>query len=291
VLPAVTLTTDFGVRDAYVAAMKGVMLSIEPTLRLVDVSHDVAPHDVMEAAFLLTQVVPMYPAGTVHLAVVDPDVGTDRRPIAARFRVGAGSHVFVGPDNGLLALLMDGLSKGDESSAPRSETGAANAGVAGIETAVVLDRSEFWRTPKPSRTFHGRDIFGPTAAHIAAGRAVEELGTPIDDLRHLLWAIPLHDDEGVRGYVVHIDRFGNCVTNIPGSLIADDSRATNAKCYIGGAVLRGIHSTYADVPTGEPLMLVGSADYLEVGVNGGNAASLLTIKKGSPVDLVFGEAS
>jgi S-adenosylmethionine hydrolase len=289
VLPAVTLTTDFGVRDAYVAAMKGVMLSIEPTLRLIDVSHEVAPHDVMEAAFLLRQIVPHYPAGTVHLAVVDPDVGTDRRPIAARFRVGAGTHVFVGPDNGLLALLMDGLSRGDEAAATPSAAGLAS--VSGVEAAVALDRAQFWRTPRPSRTFHGRDIFGPAAAHIAAGRAVEDLGTPLHDLRHLLWAIPLHDDEGVRGYVVHIDRFGNCVTNIPGELITGDPRALNAKCYIGGAVLRGIHGTYADVPTGEPLMLVGSADYLEVGVNGGNAASLLTIRKGSPVDLVFGEAS
>jgi S-adenosylmethionine hydrolase len=257
------------------------MLSVEPSLRLVDVSHDVAPHDVMEAAFLLRQVVPHYPAGTVHLAVVDPGVGTDRRPVAARFRVGEASHVFIGPDNGLLALLVDGLATGE---AP------AAGGIAGIEAAVVLDRPEYWRGPVPSKTFHGRDVFGPAAAHAAAGRCVEDLGSPVDDLRHLLWAIPLSDDEGVRGWVVHIDRFGNCVTNIPGELIARDPRARNAKCYVGGTVLRGIHETYADVPSGEPLLLLGSADFLEVGVNGGNAASLLTIRKGSPVDLVYGEA-
>lgn len=282
VLPAVTLTTDFGLRDAYVAAMKGAMLSVEPALRLVDVSHDVAPHDVMEAAFLLRQVVPHYPAGTVHLAVVDPGVGTERRAVAARFRVGEAAHVFVGPDNGLLALLVEGLATGD---AP------AAGGIVGIEAAVVLDRPDYWRVPTPSRTFHGRDVFGPAAAHAAAGRDVEELGSPVDDLRHLLWAIPLSDDEGVRGWVVHIDRFGNCITNIPGDLIASDPRARNAKCYVGGSVLRGIYDTYADVPTGEPLMLLGSADFLEVGVNGGHAASLLTIRKGSPVDLVYGDAS
>lgn len=280
-LPAVTLTTDFGLRDAYVAAMKGAMLSVEPSLRLVDVSHEVAPHDVMEAAFLLRQVVPHYPDGTVHLAVVDPGVGTDRRAVAARFRVGDTTHVFVGPDNGMLALLTDGMSSND---AP------AAGGLSGLECVVELDRPEFWRTPRPSSTFHARDLFGPAAAHIAAGRRLEELGSPIDEIQRLLWAIPLADDEGVRGWVVHIDRFGNCVTNIPGHLIQDDPRVHTAKCYVGGAVLRGIHRTYADVAAGEPLLLLGSADFLEVGVNGGNASSLLTIRKGSAVDLVYGEA-
>jgi S-adenosylmethionine hydrolase len=282
VLPAVTLTTDFGLRDSYVAAMKGGMLSVEPRLRLIDVSHEVAPHDVMEAAFLLRQVVPFYPPGTIHLAVVDPTVGTDRRAVAARFQVHGRPHYFVGPDNGLLALLVEGMA---------GDAAPAAGGVRGIEAVVELDRPEFWRLARPSRTFHARDVFGPVAAHLAAGRALEDLGTPVEELRHLLWAIPIADDEGVRGWVVHIDRFGNCVTNIPGELIEGDPRAVTAKCYVGGTVLRGIHRTYADVASGEPLMLVGSADFLEVGVNGGNAASLLTIRKGSPVDLVYGEVA
>jgi S-adenosylmethionine hydrolase len=178
----------------------------------------------------------------------------------------------VGPDNGLLALLIEGLADAPEP-----------------EAAVALDRPGFWRTPEPARTFHGRDVFGPVAAHLAAGRAVEDVGTPIDDLTRLMWALPLSDDEGVRGWVVHIDRFGNCVTNIPRALLDGDPRARRATCYVGGAILRGIHDTYGDVPPGEPLALVGSADLLEVGVNGGHAAALLTIHKGSPVDLVFGD--
>jgi len=281
VSPPVTLTTDFGLRDAYVAAMKGAMLSVDPGLRLVDVTHDVTPQDVMEAAFQLRQVVPYCPPGSVHLAVVDPGVGTERRPVAARFSVGGQPHYFVGPDNGLLALLLDGLA---------DEQDETPAGVPGVERAVILDRPAFWRTPTPARTFHGRDVFGPAAAHLAAGRDLAELGRPATDLQRLHWAIPLSDAEGVRGWVVHIDHFGNCVTNIPRALLDGDARARRAKCYVGSTVLLGIHDTYADVPSGEPVALVGSTDLLEVGVNGGDAATLLTIHKGSPVNLVFPDA-
>src|SRR5690606_30206461 len=190
-----------GLRDPYVAAMKGAMLRVAPGLRLVDVTHEVEPQDVMGAAFLLRQALPYFPEGTVHLAVVDPGVGTARRPLAAAF----GGHLFGGPDNGLLALLV-GPGEG-ERAAP--------------DAVVVLDRPAFWHTPTPSRTFHGRDVFGPVAAHLAAGRALDEVGTPTDDYERLLWALPIADAEGIQGWVVHVDRFGNCITNVPAALLAE----------------------------------------------------------------------
>ncbi len=262
--PLVTLTTDFGLQDAYVAAVKGAMLQVEPSLRMVDVTHQVEPQDVMGAAFVLTQVVPFYPEGTVHLVVVDPGVGSARRPIAAGF----GGQFFVGPDNGLLSLLLQG-------SMP--------------EKVVVLDQRSFWRTENPARTFNARDLFGPVAAHLASGRRLDEVGTPTDSFQQLHWAHPLSDDEGVQGFVVHIDHFGNCVTNISREILETNPRSLRGKCYVGSTIVDGVHEAFSDVPQGEPLVLVGSSDHLEVGVNGGDAATLLTIHKGSPVSLVYGE--
>lgn len=263
-LPLVTLTTDFGLKDAYVAAMKGAMFQIEPSLRIVDVTHLVEPQDVMGAAFVLRQVIPYYPEGTIHLVIVDPGVGSARFPIAARF----GGHVFVGPDNGLLSLLLLG-------SVP--------------EQIVVLDRPLFWRTELPARTFNARDLFGPVAAHLSSGRRLDEVGTPTDVFQQLHWAHPLSDDEGVQGFVVHVDRFGNCVTNISREVLERNPRSLRSKCYVGSTIVEGVHDTFADVAQGEPLALLGSSDHLEFGINGGDAATLLTIHKGSPVSLVFGD--
>jgi len=152
-----------------------------------------------------------------------------------------------------------------------------------------LDRESFWGTERPARTFNGRDIFGPIAAHLASGRALEEVGTPTDTFQQLHWAHPLADDEGVQGFVVHIDRFGNCVTNISREVLENNPRSLQAKCYVGSTIVEGVHNTYTDVPQGEPLVLLGSSNHLEVGVNGGDAATLLTIHKGSPVNLVYGD--
>lgn len=264
-MPLLTLTTDFGLTDAYVAAMKGVILSIAPECRMVDISHGIAPQDVMGAAFVLRGAVPYYPAGTVHLAVVDPGVGSERRPIAARI----GGQVFVGPDNGLFSLLLD----------PEAVP----------EAVVVLDRPAFWRTPEPSRTFHGRDIFAPVAAHLAAGRTLDEVGARTERLKRLHWVRPLADEQGLRGWVVHLDHFGNAVTNIPGALLAAHRDGRGLKCYVGSAILERVHHAYSDVPEGEPLALVGSSGHLEISVNGGHAARLFSIQKGSPVNVVFAD--
>lgn len=263
--PLITLTTDFGSDDAYVAAMKGAMLSIEPSLRLLDVTHCIDPQDILGAAFQLRQVIPYSSPGTIHLVVVDPGVGSPRAPIAAQF----GDQYFIGPDNGLLSLILDQREP---------------------DALVLLDHPEFWYSSSPSATFHGRDIFGPVAAHLARGRSIEQVGTSTESYRRLSWARPIADEEGIQGWVVHVDRFGNAITNIPRSLLDADERSKRAKCYVGSVILEGIHTTYSDVTLGEPLAIIGSADFLEISVNGGNASTLLSIPKGSRVSFLFGDA-
>lgn len=259
----VTLTTDFGSRDAYVAVMKAVMLGIHPGLRFIDISHEVPPQDLMAAAFILSDAAPYFPAGTIHLAVVDPGVGTSRPAVALR----AGEQMFVGPDNGLFPLVMQDTP---------------------LHQAVVLDRPAFWRTPSPSATFHGRDIFAPVAAHLAAGRTLTEVGTPAETLHRLHWPLPLADEQGVQGWVLHVDRFGNAITNISRAILETYRQARGVKCYVGSGVVHGLHRTYGDVEEGDPLLLFGSSELLEIAVHGGNAARLLSIKKGTTVNLVFG---
>lgn len=262
-----TLTTDFGTRDAYVAAMKGTILRICPDARLIDITHEIAPQDVMEAAFVLREAVPYFPDDAVHLVVVDPGVGTERRSIALQH----GQRRFVGADNGLFDLLLD-----DETP----------------DALVELDRPAFWRTGAPSTTFHGRDIFAPAAAHLAEGRPLDAIGTPIDALKPLHWALPITDEQGIRGWVVHVDHFGNAITNIPRTLLDEHRRGRALKCFAGNAILKSVESTYGNVAEGEPLLLVGSSDHLEIAVNGGNASELLDIRKGTPVNIVFvGDAS
>jgi hypothetical protein len=277
----ITLTTDFGTSDGYVAAMKGVMLSIHPEARLVDVTHDIAPQDVMEAAFVLRTTVDYFPDGTVHLVVVDPGVGTERRAVAVR----AGGNWYVGPDNGVFPLVLDDAEP---------------------EAILELDRPASWRSDTPSTTFHGRDIFAPVAAHLDAGRDPEKIGTPVDELRPLRWAMPITDTHSVQGYVAHVDRFGNCITNIrretllrtglddvpkepaqassPGDLLSD---LPALKGYVGNAVIRDLDETYGAVAEGDPLLLFGSSGFLEVAVNAGNAAELLNIRKGDSIKVVF----
>lgn len=257
-----TLTTDFGIRDSYVPVMKAAVARIDPSIHIIDVTHEIAPHDVMEAAYVLRSSVPYFPPGTVHLVVVDPGVGTDRRCVALR----SGDQRFVGPDNGIFSLVLDGR-RPDE--------------------LVELDRSQFWRTNSPSRTFHGRDIFAPVAAHLASGRSIRDVGTPIEALERLHWALPITDEQGIQGWVLHVDHFGNCVTNISRKAFEECRRGRNMKCFVGNCILREVSTTYGEVTSGEPLILFNSGDYLEVSVSSGNASQLLDIQRGTPVNVIF----
>lgn len=262
----VTLTTDFGVRDGYVAAMKGAMLRVAPALTLVDVTHEIPAQDVMAAGFVLRQAAPHFPDGAVHLVVVDPGVGTDRRALAASFRLGGRRHTFVGPDNGVLPLVLDGAQ---------------------ADRAVVLDEPAYWGAPSPSPTFHGRDVFGPVAAALASGTPLGAVGTEAGPLTPMHWPLPRRDDQGIDGMVVHIDRFGNCVTNITHADVDAYAAGRPFKCYVGTAVVQRHLETYGRTSPGEPLTLFGSSGLLEVAVNGGDAASLLSVERGSSVNLVF----
>jgi len=271
----ITLTTDFGTEDAYVPAMKGTMLSIAPEARLVDVTHEIAPQDVMESAFVLQSAQPYFPEGTIHLVVVDPGVGTERRAVAIR----EAGHWYVGPDNGLFPLVIEQEP----------------------DAVVELDNPEMWRTSSPSSTFHGRDIFAPAAAHLAAGRSLEELGSPVTSLEPLRWAEPFIESDSIEGWITHVDHFGNCITNVRRSTLLDmleldeeaslDESSLSLEVYAGNTVLDSIHSTYGDVSGEDPLLLFGSTGFLEVAVNGGNAAELLDIRKGDSIKIALSQST
>jgi len=202
--------------------MKAAIMRIDPTIQIIDITHEITAQDVMEAAYVLRSSVQYFPAGTVHLVVVDPGVGTDRKGVAIR----SGVHRFVGPDNGVFSLVLDGQ--------PPDEL-------------VELDRSQFWRTNSPSRTFHGRDIFAPVAAHLACGRTIRDVGTPIGHLQRLHWALPITDEQGIQGWVQHIDRFGNCITNITRKAFEESRRGRNMKCFVGNGILREVANTWRSV--------------------------------------------
>ena len=261
----VTLTTDFGTRDGYVAAMKATMISVSPFLRFLDVTHEVPGQDVMEAAFVVRQVIPYAPAGSVHLVVVDPGVGTERKALAATFGVGTNEHVFVGPDNGLLPLIAQDA----------------------IHDVVELDNPRVWASNVLSSTFHGRDVFGPAAAALASNATLYDVGTPTEGVTNMHWPLPRLDEEGTHGMVVHVDGYGNCITNIRAPDIERFGRGRRFKCYVGSAVVRTHTRTYGETVAGEPLTLFGSTGHLEIAVNGGRASELLSVVRGDPVTLVY----
>jgi len=247
----ITLTTDFGTRDAYVACLKGVILRIAPAARIVDVSHDIQRHNVLHGAFVLRQLVDWYPAETVHVAVVDPGVGTDRRIVVAR----AAGQFVVAPDNGLLSLLQ--LDKV-------------------IDEVHVLENPAM-ALPKISHTFHGRDLMAPAAAHLAAGARLGDVGPATDHIEVLRLARAERLAEGaVAGRIVHHDAFGNLITNIALDDLAPLIRVhPDAHVHLESRDLGPIRRTYADVAPGQPLALIGSSRQLEIAVNAGSALEIL----------------
>src|SRR5438046_8471794 len=250
----VTLTTDFGVRDPYVAEMKGAILGIAraagATVQLVDVTHEVARHDVVEGALALEAAAPFFPRGTVHVAVIDPGVGTARRGIA----VAARDQVFVGPDNGVFTPFL-------------SETGWR---------AFELAAPEY-RLPAVSRTFHGRDVFAPAAAHVATGVDVARLGPVVSDRVRREWPGARARGGAIEGAVIHVDRFGNLVTSLSADAIAEP-----AVVRVAGRVIPLV-GTYGDLARGGLGALVGSSGRLEIAVREGSAAAVLRARRGTRV--------
>ncbi len=250
-MPRLTLLTDFGTADGYVAAMKGVIASICPEAVVEDASHDVRPGDIEAGAWALWRYWRLYPPGTVHVAVVDPGVGSARRALA----VHADERWLVAPDNGVLTRVLE---------------------EAATWTAVAVTERRYLREPV-SRTFHGRDVFAPAAAHLAAGVALEALGPRVDDPVRLALPRLTITPEGVTGAVVHVDRFGNLVTNIP------ETWTSAGRVVVGGRDLGAVRRTYAEVAPGEALALVGSAGLLEISVRDGSAAAVLGLGRGADV--------
>lgn len=254
----ITLCTDFGLRDGYVAAMKGVMLSIVSEVRLVDISHDIAPQSVREGAFVLNSAYAFFPSGTVHLVVIDPGVGGERRAVAVR----AGEHLFVAPDNGVLEYVL------------RAEKD--------IEP-VSLTRPAYWRD-EVSETFHGRDIFAPVAAHLARGVPLEDLGASLKELVRLDLPVPERQGDGtIIGHAIHIDGFGNVVTNIPASMLQGDERW---KVVVGKRRIVGLSSTYASAARGDLIALIGSHGFLEIAVREGSAARIAHLTMSDTVQVI-----
>lgn len=246
-----TLLTDFGSQDAYVAAMKGVILSLVPHATLVDITHEVSPQDVLGGAFLLATCWRTFPKGTVHLAVVDPGVGSKRRGIV----LFAEGHYFVGPDNGLFSLALADVEK----------------------QIVAVENQRLFRHPV-SPTFHGRDIFAPVAAHLLRGEPMHEIGPQVADMVLLPQAEPRAMGASEwEATVVWVDRFGNLVTNLPERLLRD----REIEVAIAGEKIQGLSSYYGQVPPGSLVALIGSSGFLEVAENLGSAAKRLGAGRGT----------
>jgi S-adenosylmethionine hydrolase len=253
----VTLTTDFGSCSAYIAAMKGVILSINPNAKLINISHEIAPQVVRHGAIVLAEATPWFPAETIHVGVVDPGVGTSRRLVYARI----GDQQYLAPDNGLLSLL-----------AKRNRP----------SRVIELANSEYW-LPAVSNTFHGRDILAPVAAQLSLGLEPERLGPQITDLQMFDWPEPQVAANRIDGVVDWIDRFGNLITNIPSDLLSAAKQSAECKIACGAAIVAGISTTYGERPCGTTIALIGSSGKLEVAIVEGDASQKLSAKTGSPV--------
>jgi len=260
-LRLVTLLTDFGTRDPYVAVMKGVLLARCPQATVVDATHEIAPQDVLEAAFVLGQTAAAFPPGTLHVVVVDPGVGTQRRILAGRL----GGRLFLVPDNGVLTFVAQTMP---------------------TEALHLVSSTRYLPPGRPSATFHGRDIFAPVAAHLLNGVAVERLGPPAEKYKVLDLPAPTTEPGRIAGEVVYVDRFGNLVSNIPGALAMEhfaDLERIEVCC--GGRSVGGLQGTYGFVGEGEPLALINSMDRIEVAVNCGRADEVLGVGIGAEVVL------
>ena len=277
--PLLVFTTDFGLADSYAGVMKGVALGINPGLRLVDLTHQVAPQNISQGAFAIGVSYRYFPADAIHVAVVDPGVGTSRRPILLRTPHAS----FVAPDNGLLSrVLQEYLSGPATVSGPAAVSGPV-ALPASLQ-AFHLTNPDYWLHPVSS-TFHGRDIFTPVAAHLSLGVPPESMGEPIPELEYLPVPQPRVDPEAIRGEIIYCDVYGNLVSSIPLSLI--ESRHIDEIRIRGRAITR-LSRTFNDGPASLGLIaLVGSHGYLEVAVPNGSAAATLSAAPGEPITVTL----
>lgn len=254
----ITFTTDFGLSDHFVGTMKGVVAGIAPQARVIDITHDIASYNVTEAAFVIAEAWPYFPKGTIHVVVVDPGVGSSRRPILAE----AGGHFFVAPDNGVLSMVFEATA----------------------HKVRVISNPKFMRR-EISRTFHGRDVFAPAAAHLAKGAKAASFGKLIHDYVRTWIARPSpKGNDAWRGAILKVDRFGNLITNFA----AREFASIKTRPFEMRAGTKRIHRlalTYAETEVGDLFVIVGSSGYLEIAANQASAAGLLGCSAGAPVEL------
>ncbi len=265
--PLIALLTDFGTGDHYVAAMKGIILTINPDARIVDLSHEIAPQNVTEASFTLSAVYRCFPRGSIMVAVVDPGVGGSRRIICLE----AGGYVFLAPDNGLLTPVA------------RREK----------RRRIFLVTNRRYFRKEVSATFHGRDVFAPAAAHLSLGVRPEKLGRKTETMVELDLPAPMTSGGILTGEVIHVDRFGNLVTNVTREAFARFRKTRYGNTIaieIAGTRIRGLSRTYTERAPGEPLAIIGSGGRLEISVNGGSARRVLNAGTGTPVRIDFATA-
>jgi len=265
-MPVMTLMTDFGIKDGNVGVMKGVIWGICPSAQISDLSHMIQPQNVREAAYIFARSAPYFPKGTVHIVVIDPGVGTSRRPMAAQI----GDWFYVGPDNGIITGLLERAQQEDWP----------------IQF-VELDQSRYW-LPTISFVFHGRDIFSPVAACLASGVPLRELGTPFADPVRLQLPQPEETEHGWRGEVIHIDHFGNIGTNIR---VEHLGRAMKQKeniiVHVNVMKIQGLVNTFGERPVGELIALLGSTGNLAISIVNGSAAQKLGTKVGEAVEVLY----
>lgn len=257
--PVIALLSDFGVRDHYVGTMKAVILGICPDATLVDITHDIPPHDVVDGALQLAAAYKYFPAGTIFVAVVDPGVGSSRRGLA----IDTGDYRFVCPDNGLMTAVLREVP---------------------AKKSVELTERRYAR-PTVSRTFEGRDRFAPAAAWLAKGIQLAALGRGVTEVHRLDIPQVTVEDAVIRGAVLRIDRFGNVVTNVDRKSFEKFGREGGIQISAGGATVGRLVATYADIQAGEVCALFGSTDHLELAANAGSAADMLTLKRGAPIEI------
>ncbi len=258
----VTLTTDFGLKDGNVGVMKGIIWKLAPRAHIADLSHQISPQNIAEAALILSRSAPYFPQDSVHIVVVDPGVGTQRRPIAGRI----GEQLFVGPDNGFLTPLLE------------------NAEQQNLYTEFIhLNRPQFW-LPDVSHVFHGRDIFAPAGGHLASGTPLLALGSQITDLVRLPMPRPQQLPDGYQGEIIHIDHFGNLSTNLRQADLAGHTRLS---IQLRGVEIPGLYHTFGELPPGSLMALIGSTGSLIISLVNGSAAQALSAQLGDPLTVTL----
>jgi hypothetical protein len=261
-MPTITLTTDFGIKDGFVGTMKGVIWSICPAAQIADISHTIAPQNVLEGALALWRAYPYFPAGSVHVAVIDPGVGTRRRPMAAHL----GNHYFVGPDNGLFTPIYEDTERN------------------GRPLEIVNLTNVRYFLAEVSRTFHGRDIFAPVGAALANGVPLADLGPAITDPVRLALPKPEKTLTGWRAHVIAVDIFGNLTTDLP----ASDLKGQESVLFrLLGRELRGLVDSYGHEQPGALVALVDSEDFIEIAAVNGSAEKVLGAQIGDVVEVIF----